>query len=762
MAKFRGQPYSGPPKPPRQERPRQIPPQAQAQPVAVIPRIYTLLQNHLRKKYAIKMARIPTLKTLSQENPLPSGEYERTANTVRDMFGHDPHGITAWVGVNNAISPSSHFNTHSANASRIVSKWLEAGKPQDSHTLSRIAVPHAGERLNHVIAALQNAQSPEMLPIPQTPVDIHLSRNAYQPTLDSIGGTSDITRQVNAHLTLPGEPIHPESLHYLPLKSEFVRTLKNHPNFNNPSGTSIIEWLKNLHTQMSADPHNYLAFKASLDDSAKQLGWKPEELHESLMTNLVGHFAHTKLGMPLQEVQRILTNESESKGWKPHESIYLPQLVHPSTKRGFDANSLARLGKEQRERATASSRPGILPERRTPPDADVIARGPSIAAQHAAKPLREALAKHIGGHGLPVQLAAKYDAPLDFGPAQDRAVSSNQQPLIEGLRQALQNSGIIPHTLSPALHDYAGQVRTSLIAIGQYANPNAPKAGAAWMGLLGRQPGMLAFKGNPQGKDSIYHFTHHNADIVRRVLQEAGVFNRTIVPEKAHYGVYVYDPGNTLRTNVAKALGQMRAQAVEWRGDGEVLGGKMDDMGRGQYRDTINAVEGAEQQPQRMARNSNDIEGVFRYLSSDNNHLNAANWGRLADAFRDEGNEGTANALMHFYSNGEVSTNYDPKYRGKQLLTADQPIHKNTRSVLSSSYTFYPKNIGPMCVYFTHGTHQEPANDGGSKFAYHHIMSVHKDPSEPALGYVSLSDSEYGNVCQEFDPPPKTPSTPQI
>src|SRR6185503_14472481 len=130
--------------------------------------------------------------------------------------------------------------------------------------------------------------------------------------------------------------------------------------------------------------------------------------------------------------------------------------------------------------------------------------------------------------------------PLDFGPSLDRVMSANQGPLVQALHDALLRSGINPQHIAPAVHDFGGMTRASILAIGHASNPTAAATGTAWTGLLGRQPGMVSFKGNPRGKDSVYVFHHHNADIVRNVLQAAGVTSRTIVPEHAHYKVYVY------------------------------------------------------------------------------------------------------------------------------------------------------------------------------------------------------------------------------
>lgn len=215
-------------------------------------------------------------------------------------------------------------------------------------------------------------------------------------------------------------------------------------------------------------------------------------------------------------------------------------------------------------------------------------------AEWAAKYTGNPQLNQLSRQGFPLRLMAKYDMPLNFGSSLQRVEASNQAPFIEALRETLRNSGINPEQVFPAIHDNSGQTRTSAFAIGKILNPKGVTSAASWVGLLGRQPGMLAFRGNPMGKDSIYHFTHYNADIVRNVLQNAGITNRTIVPQKNHYSVYVYDPQNKMRDRMAVALHEMNTTATEWRGDGEPIGGRMEDMGRSQYRDKINQAESAQ------------------------------------------------------------------------------------------------------------------------------------------------------------------------
>ena len=190
---------------------------------------------------------------------------------------------------------------------------------------------------------------------------------------------------------------------------------------------------------------------------------------------------------------------------------------------------------------------------------------------------------------------AQYDMPVDFVSALSRAVSADQQAFAEHLRRVLSQSGIHPHEVSPAVHDFSGQARASVLAAGSYKHAQVfPHTGTAWTGILGRQPGMLTFQGGAGGPDSVYRFAHQDADAVRQALDRAGVKNRVLVPQDKTFHVFVYDKGRMAREGVAQALTLLGVPAEEWRGTGTPVGGKQDDMGREQYRGVINTAEAAQ------------------------------------------------------------------------------------------------------------------------------------------------------------------------
>lgn len=612
------------------------------------------------------------------------GEYEKTFGTVKQMFGHDPDGITAWIGLNSVFSPNTSYADHASAASLITAHWLNRKKPTDPDTIRNmiseirkfgrdytpnLARKYPGEQpyirkpgvalggtvyaTRHVedaVSVLQNVEKlREALADPTgeaaqhldilggggtskkpnfamsypfgeygTAIDTHMLRLLMHPTLDNFKLHSDVWRQVRAHLSRPGELDRLEklSLKGMPIKSELVRLLMEKPDIpikvkatqslgrKGADTITINEWLKTLNTKMFEKPQNYLAYKFAVNEAAKKLGWTAAQVQESVWTAVVSIMAANELGIPKNKIAQALTQDALRKGWNNHEAVFFPSVADALARGGVDKSTLRRLAEGQNQRTAKASRSGILRKGDEAAIGHIATHLPGINARSAGKPVMDHLRKMLeeqglldpntGKYRLQMRLMAHYDQPLDFANVLQRIHASNQQPFMQGLQQALQQAGVIPQKLTPAVHDVSGQARASIIAIGQYANRQSPRSAAAWTGLLGRQPGMLSFTGNPRGKDSVYHFSHHSPDIVRNVLQAHGVFNRTIVPEGNSYSVYVYDPANKYRTGMARALTELHATATEWRGDGQTLGGNLEDMGRAQYRDTINKVEGGQ------------------------------------------------------------------------------------------------------------------------------------------------------------------------
>lgn len=220
--------------------------------------------------------------------------------------------------------------------------------------------------------------------------------------------------------------------------------------------------------------------------------------------------------------------------------------------------------------------------------------------------MRDRLKSAIRLQRSPVRFAAFRDRGIDVTAASNRIGSANHQDLVNVLRTTLSRSGLTPHRVFPAIHDFAGSARPSAVAeVFGETRPGAANYGAAWEGLIAKQPSLVVFRSHPEGADSVYKVAFKGPQkAFSQLLDSVGVANRVYVPHKDGTHAYLYDPQRKLRDNIGGLVSQLGLQALEHVGTGEPVGGG-DDMGRAQYRDEIQKAESGQQPNQQMARDPN-------------------------------------------------------------------------------------------------------------------------------------------------------------
>lgn len=477
-------------------------------------------------------------------------------------------------------------------------------------------------------------------------LDMWMSHTMFHPGLEGLMNHGDFLSQVKAGLSDPSEftALENKARKGYPIRSDLVKAIMKIPenkilvNVKN-SKTGVVErkpktvsgFLQDMNSKLLSDVPTYLGLKHSVAEAAKTLGWNLNEVQESAWSGIVSIAAAISLGIPPKKIHEYLTHDAIQKGWQNHEAFIFPGLVDAYRRIGVSKSLVKELGERAVEGASSRSRPGIVPVGDVAHLQRIAAYMPPSArsGKDAAGKVREAVYQHLVDTGLidpntgqirtqrqgyPTLLQrlrhkfAKYDLPLDFVSALDRAVSTDQQTFAEHLKRVLMQSGITPHEVSPAVHDYAGAARASVVAAGSFKGGQmTPLVGTAWTGLLGRQPGMLTFQTGAGGPDSVYRFAHNDADAIRAVLDKAGVKSRVLAPKGKSFHVFVYDQGRKNREGVAQALTALGVPAEEWRGTGTPVGGKQDDMGREQYRNVINQGETAQAQQLARTPDADDI-----------------------------------------------------------------------------------------------------------------------------------------------------------
>lgn len=165
-------------------------------------------------------------------------------------------------------------------------------------------------------------------------------------------------------------------------------------------------------------------------------------------------------------------------------------------------------------------------------------------------------------------------------------------------------------TISNDIDDKLGLKTTSLNAIGDWSDgaentvynviENAPdyetvRYSAALKGAVGNQKAVVTFMESEDGPSSLYvaHFNSSNAEEIRKILDNAGLQFRTIIPQKGGTDVAVFDENSDLRDNIVKLSeqhGDIIREIEQFRGQGEFLG-SWDTRAEGLkvYRETISS-----------------------------------------------------------------------------------------------------------------------------------------------------------------------------
>ena len=530
---------------------------------------------------------------------MPGGGYRYT-----DMGQGNDYGTTTTAGAN-----KDRVVRLLQNIEEVKKSMEDPGNPENLMGLDLFTNKDAGAKAG--MLKVPNFFTSYATPEYGAALDTHMARLLMHPGLGQFLSTPQILNEFMRQIS----PKDGKRLTRLIQKnaptSELIKEILKHEGIDVYTGKidkdgkkeklSMGGLLKNLNISLLNKPQYYAAYKHAVADAAKKLGWKVSEVQESVWTGLVaamaanGVYRDTGGTIPMETIQQHLTDANIAKGWSNNEFFHLPTVASALNRAGVGdtfINSLAAKTARAREEA---SRPGIL--RQSYP---ALIRhyasylpGSSNRIEDAASPIRKAIIKSLRDAGYDVGKLrfAKYDALLPIDQAMQRATSANNKTFLEHLGKVLMQSGVMPQEISPAIHDVGGATRVSIFAAGQYKNPNAPLASAAWTGMLGRQPGMLSFQSNPNGQDSIYKFDHGDTAVIQRVLDSVGIRSRVIVPNGKMFTTYIYDQGRKSREAVASAAAQLRSPVDEWRGQGTPLGGDKKDMGRSQYRDVINASE---------------------------------------------------------------------------------------------------------------------------------------------------------------------------
>lgn len=192
------------------------------------------------------------------------------------------------------------------------------------------------------------------------------------------------------------------------------------------------------------------------------------------------------------------------------------------------------------------------------------------------------------------------DPTLTFQQAHQRAMSSQGRAWQKTSEEILKRVGFNHFRSHIGVGDWQGSAEHSVVNIlpGK-SDYNKIRLAAAWHGLTANQLAVLAFHHDPKGEDSTYFTTVPETDVgaVRRILDQHGIHDRTLIPDEHGTRVIYFDGGREKRDAFLQFAGHYNAAVHEAPGRGEFIGGPTRSAARRAYREIIRQHEGGSASP---------------------------------------------------------------------------------------------------------------------------------------------------------------------
>ena len=173
--------------------------------------------------------------------------------------------------------------------------------------------------------------------------------------------------------------------------------------------------------------------------------------------------------------------------------------------------------------------------------------------------------------------------------------SANQKFRTDVASNIVTKAGLTPvHTID-ILHDTADASFPAVAQAIQHQeqSPDRLHYAASWIGLTNKFPQMLVFHCDPKGPDSLYKLkAFGDINKIRKQLDDAGISQRVLIPNKDSVDIMIHDPDRHMRKNIGAFAKKIKVgNVMESVGEGVFIGGGDAASSRKAYRDIINKYE---------------------------------------------------------------------------------------------------------------------------------------------------------------------------
>lgn len=548
------------------------------------------LNTNIRQGLSDKEGTIPTvseLTSLAQLGEPVRGSHADQRDVMTELL-RKPEDADRWATINAILSANSLFTAHTKDSLRGFANWVSEGRPTDPKGLDRVfgttqkvteqtptgnktktvmtdwgmwpqkgtedaTMSVWGDKVEKIKRFLSEVRQSEYKG------GVHwgdISQGSYKTPNFGLSFVDPRGTALDTHmarLLTPGRPFHRTALYQLAKGTGSAR---------------VVEGIKNARDKLITRGPVYFAYKTLLGHAAKQLGWSPREVQETVWTALMsimaakGHNPDLVTDEPrAEDIVATLDRKSIAKGWDLTGLLTDPGVIRSLELVGVNAKEVSNVAKRARARRTklAGTGPASV-ERGAYAPLEAVARRlePADSRTAAAQPILDALKKR--GYARDETSTQEGDQPPalnkyalvnrhDFLGGLRRMASSNHADFVKRVQSVAERMGMMHTKALPALHDTpTGAVPGVAGAIYGESPPDRVSALAAWVnGLLPNGPGYAVFHLRPGGPDTLYRLRHDGSGMdVRSKLDRAGIKSRIMIPHRRGFDVVVPDQGNRL------------------------------------------------------------------------------------------------------------------------------------------------------------------------------------------------------------------------
>jgi len=181
-----------------------------------------------------------------------------------------------------------------------------------------------------------------------------------------------------------------------------------------------------------------------------------------------------------------------------------------------------------------------------------------------------------------------------------KRVQSAQQSQLRGLANDLyKQSGLTPVTVKDAIHDNSGVSSANTASVLYHdSQPDLVRKIAAEYGLASQSPALLQVHVG-EGQDSVHKVSvRGSGEGLLKQLDRHGFSQRTLVPNKTGYDVFLFDPQSQLHQRVQDFASKMGSPVQSAKGTGEILGAGDDSTADSETRKSYRSILRGNQQQQ--------------------------------------------------------------------------------------------------------------------------------------------------------------------